>query len=107
MKCEEVHQHFNEFLSDSMSVNDTDEFVRHVEQCADCRDELEVFYLVRAAGGELSDEDMVNLNVRGILQEKLEERRKWVRNHQIYRLLFAALTVLLLIAAVYVLFFVF
>ena len=106
MNCEEVHQNFEDFLNDRLSVNDTDEFVRHVEQCSDCYDELEVYCMVRAATEGFSDDGPENYDLTHILPEQLRERKTFVKRRQTMRFVFAAASVLLLIGAAYVFFFV-
>lgn len=105
MNCEEAHQRFEDFLNDRLSVNETDEFIRHIDGCKDCFDELEVYYMVRTATGELSEDDLESYDLTHILSDKLENRRKYVRRWQILRFVFALSAALLLIAAVYFIFF--
>lgn len=105
MNCEEVHQHFEAFIDDEMSVNDTDEFIRHIEQCRDCYDDLEVYYMVLAATGELSESDLDNYDLTHLLPDKLAAARKFVRRRQMIRFLMAAIVVLFFIGAVYSIFY--
>ena len=105
MNCEEVHQHFDAFIDDEMSVNDTDEFIRHIEQCRDCYDDLEVYYMVLAATGELSESDLESYDLTHLLPDKLSAARKFVRRRQLIRFLTAAVIVILFIAAVYFIFY--
>ncbi len=102
MNCEEVHQNFDAFIGDRLSVNDTDEFIRHVSSCRDCYDELEVYYMIQAVTGELK-EDLESYDLVHLLSDKLAERRRYVRRRQRMHFVFALLAALLLIAAVYAL----
>ena len=70
MNCEEVHRHFEDFINDRLSVNETDEFIRHIEGCRDCYDELEVYYMVKAATEELSEDDLESYDLTHILPAK-------------------------------------
>ena len=105
MNCEEVHQHFDAFIDDEMSVNDTDEFIRHIEQCRDCYDDLEVYYMVLVATGELSESDLESYDLTHLLPDKLSSARTFVRRRQLIRFLTAAVIVILFIAAVYFIFY--
>ena len=103
MNCKEVHQNFEAFLNDSLNVNNTDEFIRHVEGCSDCRDELEVYYMAKAATGELSEADLESYDLTHLLSDKLQERQTYVKRHQCLRMFSAVAVVVLLILLVYIL----
>ena len=105
MNCEEVHQHFEAFIDDELSVNDTDEFIRHVQQCSDCYDDLEVYYMVLAATGELSESEMESYDLRNLLPDRISESRKYVRRHHLLRFLMAAAITVFLIAVVYIIYY--
>ncbi len=104
MNCEEVHQSFDVFLTDRMSVNDTEEFISHIEHCRDCFDDLEVYYMVKAATGELPEKELESYDLTKLLSDKLEERRKYVRRRRWMRMVLALGAALSLIFAAYFIF---
>ena len=104
MNCEEAHQNFTAFLTDRMNVDNTDEFIRHVENCTECRDELEVYYMAMAATGELSEEELESYDLTHLLSDKMEERKAYVKRHQFYRVVGAVAAVAMLIVSAYLIF---
>ena len=104
MNCEEVHQHFEAFIDDELSVNDADEFIRHIQTCSDCYDDLEVYYMALAATGELMESELDNYDLRRLLPDRIRECRKFVRRRYLLRFVMAAAVTVFVVALIYILY---
>ena len=93
MDCSEASANFDAFFEDRLSVRDTDAFIKHIETCPECRDELEVRYMVRYTTGGFegaSIDDSENYDLRNLLSDKIREREHYVKKQrrlQLYILL--------------------
>ena len=41
------------FLEGALSLEETDHFLKHIKECSGCREDLEIYYTVRTASGEM------------------------------------------------------
>ncbi len=44
--CKDIQKKIADFNNGRLSLKDEESFVRHLEQCADCQEELEIYYIV-------------------------------------------------------------
>lgn len=44
MKCREVQSRLIPFIDDQLSVHELDAFLQHMDSCANCREEYDVYY---------------------------------------------------------------
>ena len=56
MTCLEAQSNITAFINDQLDMATLEEFIEHVNHCADCREELEVYYTLLTAM-KLLDED--------------------------------------------------
>ncbi len=54
-----------------------EEFLEHVEQCEDCREELEIYYTVEAGIRQL-DEDTDDYNIKGDMENDQQASRQLI-----------------------------
>ena len=52
MNCEEFLKLVPDFIEDSLEEHHYDGFIRHAKECSDCKDELEVHYMIRVGLNE-------------------------------------------------------
>lgn len=86
MNCNEASSRFDAFLTDRLNVRETDAFLKHIENCPDCRDELEVRYMVRYTSNDFDERSQYggneNYDLRNLLADKLNERKRFVRRQR-------------------------
>lgn len=49
MDCKTANRLLVPFLEDSLSLEETDHFLKHIRECSGCREDLEIYYTVRTA----------------------------------------------------------
>lgn len=81
MKCMEARRMITPFIKKELGEKDQEEFLKHVERCADCKDELDIYFTVHRAlesldtGSHSYDfqnmlEEEIGAAKRGILRKK-------------------------------------
>ena len=81
MNCKDTEKKIPYFLQDELDGSQLEEFVRHVESCSECKEELSIQFLV--AEGLESLENGNNFNLQRELLLKLGEARHRVSIHRI------------------------
>lgn len=64
-KCKEVQHYIEDFDKGNLSLKKECEFVAHINQCEYCREELEIYYIIKYGLDESEDKELksfVNLN---------------------------------------------
>ena len=101
MTCEMAQEKITPFINDQLTIQELDEFVRHVKNCQVCKDELAVYYaLITAmkqldADSDLSDNYIAELEAKLLYSETLIKRSRWL--HRSRKYLFSVLWILLMI----------
>ncbi len=77
MNCNEAEKLIPDFLKDNLDNQETIAFLEHVNQCASCREELTIQFLVSTGLKRLEDDGDFNLQEE--LNGKLREAGRQVR----------------------------
>ena len=94
MDCKEFENWIPDFISDKLNYRTLKDFCRHMDYCEDCREELNIQFLVRESLQHLEDGKAFDLQRE--LTQRLEQSRKSVRIQD----LFMRIGIILEIAAV-------
>ena len=73
MKCEEFNRLLPKFIDDTLESEYYDEFVNHAKECYDCRDELEIHYMIRVGLERIENDSGKSFDIRGELENRLSE----------------------------------
>lgn len=57
MDCKQIQKIIPDYVVNQLSLRDEEIFVTHVTECPECREELEIYYIVEYG---LSDDDNIN-----------------------------------------------
>ena len=49
MDCKTANRMMVPFLEGTLSLEETDHFLKHIKECSGCREDLEIYYTVRTA----------------------------------------------------------
>ena len=87
MDCKRAMELITLFINDQLNSEDTEAFLNHIENCAECREELEVNYSLMTAmkqldeGTELSDNYIEELNhkIETCYLDELKRKRSCAR----------------------------
>ena len=102
MNCRIAEGMVNKYINHTLSVNDLEEFLEHIENCSSCYDELATYFIVHKAMEQLDEkqEDSV-LDFRELLEEDIRKSRRYIRKKKFHRAV-AAVAVCALIAVLVV-----
>ena len=78
MDCRTAESMVTRFIDHSLSVNELEEFLDHIETCPSCYDELETYFIVHEAMQQL-DEDGTVLDFRKLLEQEIRRSRRSIR----------------------------
>lgn len=99
MDCLESQKKIRAFIDEKMDSRETLEFIKHVQGCKDCMDELSIEYLVMFGVKQLDSDSSISFNLDEELKEKLEsQKRKAKWRISTMRWMFGSAVVLAVIA---------
>lgn len=106
MDCNTALGYIEPFLRDELTDEEKEDFIYHVKQCKDCRNELEFYYITHAVFDELDkDTDSEDLDYIAALNKKLEISQKGLNRRRRLRQIAAGAIVLILLGIAAALFF--
>ena len=81
MKCQEAEQLIQNFINDDLTGEPLANFVRHIDNCHSCYEEMETSYLLKEALSRLENGETFDL--RGELTNKLSNMRECLEVHKV------------------------
>ena len=102
MTCKEAESLVMPYIKNELTDEELFEFLEHIEQCPECREELEIYFTVDVGIRQL-DSETGNYNIKGALETAIEqsrERLEAVRLVKIVRYAVSTLSVMALIITV-------
>lgn len=75
MTCKEAEGLVIPYMNDELTDEELEEFLKHVEACPACQEELEIYYTV-AVGIRQLDSETGNYNIKGALEAAMEQSRQ-------------------------------
>ena len=95
MNCRETQQMIYRYLNNDLDERELQAFLDHVRECPSCYEELEIYYSVQEAIEYLEDDGRGAMNPAQLLEYELEDKRRGLRRHKLFR----SFQALLLLAA--------
>ena len=95
MNCRETQQMIYRYLNNDLDERELQAFLDHVRECPSCYEELEIYYSVQEAIEYLEDDGRGAMNPAQLLKYELEDKRRGLRRHKLFR----SFQALLLLAA--------
>lgn len=83
MNCKEAEKKIPSFLNDELDGDDLAEFVEHIEECPECKEELSIQFLVSEGLEQLERGN--NFNLQEALVETLDSADDRIRINRILR----------------------
>lgn len=81
MNCNDARKNIIPYINEQLHMDDTLQFIKHVNECSECKDELEIYYILEHG---LSDrEEDVSFDFQKSLNEQLEREEKELESEQI------------------------
>ena len=77
MTCREAERLVMPYINGSITDEELKEFLKHIETCEECREELEIYFTVDVGIRQL-DQETGTYNIKGALETALELSRQRV-----------------------------
>lgn len=76
MTCMEAQALITPFIIDQLDIVTLEQFIDHVEKCADCKEELEVYYALLTAMKQLDEDEEVSADFAKELENKINDSQE-------------------------------
>ncbi|NCB91326.1 MAG: zf-HC2 domain-containing protein [Clostridia bacterium] len=83
MKCEEALMKIDDYINDSLSFKETEEFLEHVRGCPECYDELEIYFTIYMGMKYLEEEKLETYNIPQMLKNDMMEKERAIRRRKL------------------------
>lgn len=80
MDCNNARKQIVPYIKSQLSMEDTRQFIRHVNECSECKDELEIYYILEH--GLSGEEAEISFDFTKSLNEQLETDEKNIDSEQ-------------------------
>ena len=106
MECKEAEKLIRKFIDDELDYRESIQFMEHVKECGNCKEELAIQFLVSEGMANL--EEGVAFDLQGELERRMERVEKRMARHENLRYLsyvtefFAVVLLIIFIVLVFV-----
>lgn len=100
MTCMKAQSMITGFINDELEIEELEEFLKHIESCKDCREELEVYYALLTAMKQLDEDKNLSDDFSQELKEKIEQTQERIIHlrYNYYRKKGVLVTIIILLA---------
>lgn len=85
MDCKEVQKKYIPFIDDMLSVKELESFLKHMDQCHDCREEYDIYYTMIMGMRYLENDNFKGMDWTDS-ERKLKYALDYLRKYRILRL---------------------
>lgn len=79
MNCQTAEGMVNRYIEHTLSLDELQEFLDHVENCSSCYDELETYFIVHEAMQQLDEQNGESvLDFRELLEEDIHKSKRYI-----------------------------
>lgn len=101
MNCQEAQSNVLNYINHKLTNEEITQFIEHIRECEDCRDELEIYYITMIGMQQLDEGELLTADFQKALKEDMSQRymqcqREKDRTHSIRVMLGAFLISLLM-----------
>lgn len=86
MTCQEAERMVTPYIHDELTGDEIEAFLEHLENCRNCQEELEIYFMVDVGLKQL-DKGSGTFDIIGDLQKKIEDSYGRVRRMWAFRIL--------------------
>lgn len=76
MNCLEAQGLIMKYINNELSAVDLECFLEHIEQCSDCKEELEIYYILTTGMQQLDNDYVHTYNFHDAFEKQLEKSKK-------------------------------
>lgn len=105
MNCIEARRMVTPYVNRELSPKDTEAFLDHIENCSDCMDELDVYFIVNRALNSLDTGEHQEFNFKKLLKEDIRMNRRSIFRRKIIfltRMILLAAVLLMILFGIYI-----
>lgn len=81
MNCNEAQALITKYVQDQLDLKTLEEFLHHVNNCPDCLEELEVYYIVFTGIKRLDNDENIAIDYHEQFEESLQKSAYQIRRH--------------------------
>ncbi len=81
MNCVEFNQNIKKFITNDMEIDDLNKFLIHLKSCDECKEELEIRYLVEKTLVELDNDTDISYDLGKSLKSFIFAQKDKVDRH--------------------------
>ena len=88
MNCNDFIRIMPKFIDETMAEEDYDNFIKHVKECASCKDELEIHYMIQVGLERIETDTTKSFDIPKELENQLiryEERADFLFKREVYK----------------------
>lgn len=75
MNCQEAQRLIVPFINGKLTIEQARDFFKHIDQCKECKDELEIYYVLLIGLKQLDEDTSGSLNLHEQFEAHLRESR--------------------------------
>lgn len=99
MTCQEAERLVTPYIRDELTGDELEAFLNHIDECPNCREELEIYFMVDVGLRKL-DHDSGTYDIAGDLEHKIEESYLNVSHMWMFRMFRYAVSTLSVMAVI-------
>lgn len=101
MNCRAAEGMVTRYINHTLSMDELEEFLEHVESCSSCYEELETYFIVHEAMLQLNEEEEeAVLDLRHLLEQDITKSRHYIYKKKAVRAISVLLFMILIVAVV-------
>lgn len=88
MKCDEFTKMIPKFVDDTLEKEYYNEFISHVKECKECKEDLEINYMIQVGLNRIENDATKSFDIIGEMERQLaryEEKAEKMYKRKIYR----------------------
>lgn len=86
MDCRTAEGMVNRYISHTLSIEEMEEFLEHIQNCSSCYDELETYFIVHEVTQQLDESGSESvLDFKALLEMDIKKSRRSLRKKKITR----------------------
>ena len=98
--CRQAETLVARYIKHTLSTDELEEFLDHIEHCSSCYDELETYFIVHEVTHQLDDDSSDSvLDFKKLLEQDIRKSRRYIRKKKASWLMFGV-SICLLIATI-------
>ena len=84
LNCKEASKMVIPYIEERLCDNDLRKFVKHIQSCPECREELETYYIVYKGLMQLDEKEELPMNIIEALNDDFADSEKHLKNLSLF-----------------------